>query len=50
MVFHDIRRNRLTDLTTNYGESFAEMVAGHKDRMSTTRYYTPDVIKITLPA
>ena len=50
VVFHDIRRKRLTDLTTNHGESFAQKVAGHKDRKSTARYYTPDVIKITLPA
>lgn len=49
VVFHDIRRKRLTDLTTSHGEAFAQTVAGHKDRKSTARYYTPDVIRISLP-
>lgn len=49
VVFHDLRRKRLTDLTTSHGERFAQLVAGHKDRKSTARYYTPDVIKIKLP-
>lgn len=50
VVFHDLRRKRLTDLTTSHGEQFAQTVAGHKDRKSTARYYTPDVIRIQLPA
>jgi photosystem II stability/assembly factor-like uncharacterized protein len=50
VVFHDLRRKRLTDLTTSHGEQFAQRVAGHKDRKSTARYYTPDVIRIELPA
>lgn len=49
VVFHDIRRKRITDLTANHGEAFAQAVAGHKDRKSTARYYTPDVIRIKLP-
>lgn len=49
VVFHDIRRKRLTDLTTTHGEAYAQIVAGHKDRKSTARYYTPDVIKVDLP-
>jgi integrase len=49
VVFHDLRRKRLTDLTTSHGEQFAQRVAGHKDRKSTARYYTPDVIRIELP-
>ena len=39
VVFHDIRRKRLTDLTTSHGEGFAQLVAGHKDRKPTSRYY-----------
>jgi len=49
VVFHDIRRKRLTDLTTTHGEAYAQIVAGHRDRKSTARYYTPDVIRIDLP-
>ncbi|MGB5629676.1 MAG: tyrosine-type recombinase/integrase [Woeseiaceae bacterium] len=49
VVFHDIRRKRITDLTNTHGEAFAQAVAGHKDRKSTARYFTPDIIKIDLP-
>lgn len=50
VVFHDLRRKRITDLTQSHGEAFAQAVAGHKDRKSTARYYTPDVIRIELPS
>jgi len=49
VVFHDIRRKRITDLTESHGEAFAQSVAGHKYRKTTARYYTPDVIRIDLP-
>lgn len=50
VVFHDIRRKRITDLTDSHGEAFAQAVAGHKDRKTTARYYTPDIIRIELPS
>ena len=37
-------------MSDDHPERVAQMVAGHKDRKSTARYYTPDIIKITLPA
>ncbi len=49
VVFHDIRRKRVTDITTEHGEALAQLIAGHKDRKSTARYYTPDVVRIVLP-
>lgn len=50
VVFHDLRRKRITDLTKTHGEQFAQSVAGHRDRKSTARYYTPDIVVIDLPS
>lgn len=49
VVFHDLRRKRLTDLTASHGEEFAQKVAGHLDRKSTARYNTPDMVVVELP-
>jgi integrase len=48
VVFHDIRRKRLTDATDAHGQEYAQRLAGHKEARTTARYYAPEAIRVDL--
>lgn len=52
IVFHDLRRKRITDLNNKHGIDLAQKVAGHLDSKTTERYVVDDgqIEVISLPA
>lgn len=49
VVFHDIRRTRITELQEKYGQAFAQRVAAHSDPRTTERYFVPDSVSVDWP-
>lgn len=49
VVFHDIRRTRLTELREKYGLELAQRTAAHADPRTTERYYVPEAVRVDWP-
>lgn len=50
VVFHDIRRTRITELSERYGRDFAQRVAAHADAKMTARYEVTDGVRVDWPS
>lgn len=49
VVFHDLRRKRITDLALKYGHEFAQRWASHRDSQTTARYFVAPEVRVELP-
>ena len=47
VTIHDLRRKRITDLTNERGEAFAQKLASHSDPKTTRGYYA-DKVRVTI--
>lgn len=50
VVFHDIRRTRITELAERYGRDFAQKVAAHADAKMTDRYTISEAVLVDWPS
>jgi len=47
VIFHDVRRRRITQLGLQYGQEFAQRWAGHREAKTTAGYFVPPAIRLT---